>query len=214
MFDFIRRHQRLVLIFLTVLIVPSFVVFGVHGWQEYAADASTIAKVGDQTVTRQEYDSVLRAQTERMQQMFGGAVDPNQINTPEMRAAVLDNLIQQKLLTQETLKKNLSVPDAQVREALLAIPAIAQLRRPDGSIDEAKYAQLLSAQNLTPQRLEAQIRFELASNQLPSSVQASAMLPKTVLERFAQLRAQQTDAAADSGVLRCAQGRLPDARIG
>jgi peptidyl-prolyl cis-trans isomerase D len=193
MFDFIRRHQRLVLIFLTVLIVPSFVVFGVHGWQEYAADAGTIAKVGDQTVTRQEYDSVLRAQTERMQQMFGGAVDASQINTPEMRGAVLDNLIQQKLLTQETLKKHLSVPDAQVREALLAIPAIAQLRRPDGSIDEAKYEQLLSAQNLTPQRLEAQIRFELASNQLPSSVQASAMLPKSVLERFAQLRAQQRE---------------------
>ena len=193
MFDFIRRHQRLVLIFLTVLIVPSFVVFGVHGWQEYAADASTIAKVGDQTVTRQEYDSVLRAQTERMQQMFGGAVDASQINTPEMRGAVLDNLIQQKLLTQETLKKHLAVPDAQVREALLAIPAIAQLRRPDGSIDQAKYEQLLSAQNLTPQRLEAQIRFELASNQLPASVQASAMLPKAVLERFTQLRAQQRD---------------------
>ncbi|MDM8357288.1 SurA N-terminal domain-containing protein [Pandoraea communis] len=195
MFDFIRRHQRLVLIFLTVLIVPSFVVFGVHGLQDYAADASTIAKVGDQTVTRQEYDSVLRAQTERMQQMFGGAVDASQINTPEMRSAVLDNLIQQKLLTQETLKKNLSVPDAQVREALLAIPAIAQLRRPDGSFDQAKYEQLLSAQNLTPQRLEAQIRFELASNQLPASVQASAMLPKAVLDRFAQLRAQQRDVA-------------------
>ncbi|VVD83286.1 Peptidyl-prolyl cis-trans isomerase D [Pandoraea capi] len=196
MFDFIRRHQRLVLIFLTVLIVPSFVVFGVHGWQEYASDAGTIAKVGDQTVTRQEYDSVLRAQTERMQQMFGGAVDASQINTPEMRSAVLDNLIQQKLLTQETLKKNLSVPDAQVRDALLAIPAIAQMRRPDGSIDQAAYEQLLSAQNLTPQRLEAQIRFELASNQLPSSVQASAMLPKTVVDRFAQLRSQQRDVAA------------------
>ncbi|WP_170936144.1 SurA N-terminal domain-containing protein, partial [Pandoraea sp. PE-S2R-1] len=87
----------------------------------------------------------------------------------------------------------LSVTDAQVREALLAIPAIAQLRRPDGSIDQAKYEQLLSAQNLTPQRLEAQIRFELASNQLPASVQASAMLPKAVLDRFAQLRAQQRD---------------------
>ncbi|AJP57772.1 hypothetical protein UC34_13855 [Pandoraea vervacti] len=195
MFDFIRRHQRLVLIFLTVLIVPSFVVFGVHGWQEYASDAGTIAKVGDQTVTRQEYDGTLRAQTERMQQMFGGAVDASQINTPEMRTAVLDNLIQQKLLTQETLKKNLSVPDAQVREALLAIPAIAQLRRADGSIDQAAYERLLSAQNLTPQRLEAQIRFELASNQLPSSVQASAMLPKTVLERFAQLRSQQREVA-------------------
>ncbi|VVD65055.1 SurA N-terminal domain-containing protein [Pandoraea anhela] len=196
MFDFIRRHQRLVLIFLTVLIVPSFVVFGVHGWQEYASDAGTIAKVGDQTVTRQEYDSVLRAQTERMQQMFGGAVDASQINTPEMRSAVLDNLIQQKLLTQETLKKNLSVSDAQVRDALLAIPAIAQMRRPDGSIDQAAYEQLLSAQNLTPQRLEAQIRFELASNQLPSSVQASAMLPKTVLDRFSQLRSQQREVAA------------------
>lgn len=196
MFDFIRRHQRLVLIFLTVLIVPSFVVFGVHGWQEYASDAGTIAKVGDQTVTRQEYDSVLRAQAERMQQMFGGAVDASQINTPEMRTAVLDNLIQQKLLMQETLKKNLSVPDAQVREALLAIPAIAQMRRPDGSIDEAKYEQLLAAQNLTPQRLEAQVRFELASNQLPASVQASAMLPKTVIDRFAQLRAQEREVSA------------------
>ncbi|GAB3628718.1 Peptidyl-prolyl cis-trans isomerase D [Pandoraea terrae] len=196
MFDFIRRHQRLVLVFLTVLIVPSFVVFGVHGWQEYAQDRGTIAHVGDQTVTRQEFDNVLRDQTERMRQMFGGAVDASQINTPELRQAVLDNLIQQRVLTQETLKKNLSVSDEQVREALLAIPAIQQLRKPDGSIDEAAYMQLLAAQNLTPQRLEAQIRFELASRQLPSSVQASAMLPKAVVDRFAQLRAQEREVSA------------------
>lgn len=193
MFDSIRRHQRLALIFLALLIIPSFVLFGVHGWQQFAHDATTVATVGDQKISRQEYDSVVRDQVERMRQMFGGSIDASQINTPALRKSVLDSLIQQRVLAEETQRKYLTASDEQVREAILAIPAVQQLRKADGSIDLKAYEQLLVAQGLTPERFDAQIRFELASRQLPANVLGSALLPKSVAERFIALRAQERE---------------------
>ncbi|MDE2611129.1 MAG: SurA N-terminal domain-containing protein [Burkholderiales bacterium] len=193
MLDSIRRHQRLVLLFLMLLIVPSFVIFGIHGWQDFAQGGNNVATVGGQQITRQEFDNAVQDQVQRMSQMFGDSIDVSKINTPALRQAILDNLIQQRLLTEQMLNKHLTASDAQVREAILAIPAIQQLRRPDGSIDLKAYEQLLAAQRLTPNQLDAQIRYELASRQIPENIQGSAWLPKAVAERFATLRAQQRD---------------------
>lgn len=193
MFDSIRRHQRLALIFLAVLIIPSFVLFGVHGWEQFTHDANTVATVGDQKISRQEYDNNVRDQVERMRQMMGGAVDTTQINTPALRKAVLDGLIQQRVLAEQTVSKYLTAPDAQVREAIMAMPVIQQLRKADGSIDLHAYERLLAQQGLTPDKFDAQVRFELASRQLPDNVEASALLPKSVAERFITLSTQQRD---------------------
>ncbi|PSB92253.1 SurA N-terminal domain-containing protein [Candidatus Pandoraea novymonadis] len=196
MFDFIRRYKRLFLIFLGILIVPSFVLVGIHGFQESSYDRNKIAIVGNQNITRQELDAVLFEQTERMRKIFGEKIDiDHQVDQSEISQAVLDMLINKRLLEQEALKKHLSVSDEQVREALLSIPAITQLRKLDGSFDEAAYSQLLAAQQLTPQRLEEKMRLELTSQQLSSNLQDSVIVPKTVIDRFLEFRMQVREVA-------------------
>jgi hypothetical protein len=68
-------------------------------------------------------------------------------------------------------KKHLTVSDAQIAAAIQSIPAIAQLRTADGKFDEKAYVQLLAAQGMTPEQLDARMRFELPrSNWVAPSV--------------------------------------------
>ncbi len=53
MFDFIRNHTRVLFFFLIVLIIPSFVFFGLQGYTNMDRDqAQVVASVGDIEITQ------------------------------------------------------------------------------------------------------------------------------------------------------------------
>ena len=83
-----------------------------------------------------------------------------------------------------------------LRQAIEAIPAIAQLRGPDGKFDEKAYIQLLAQQGMTPEQLDARMRFELATQQLGGAVGTTAFVPKSLLDRLIAIRDQQRDVQA------------------
>ena len=57
MFEFIRTHTRLVLGFMLLLIIPSFVFFGIDGYSRSVGGANTtVAKVAGLTITRAEWE--------------------------------------------------------------------------------------------------------------------------------------------------------------
>ncbi|MBV8158551.1 MAG: peptidylprolyl isomerase, partial [Dyella sp.] len=112
------------------------------------------------------------------------------------RQAVLDQLIQQRVISEATQKKHLTVSDAQVAAAIQSIPAIAQLRTADGKFDEKAYVQLLAAQGMTPEQLDARMRFELSTQQLGGAVGTTAFVPKSLLDRLIAIRDQQRDVQA------------------
>ena len=57
---------------------------------------------------------------------------------------------------------HLITSDARLARALQDIPAIAALKRPDGSLDTEAYRSLVGAQGLTPEGFEANVRRELS----------------------------------------------------
>ena len=62
MFEFIRTHRRLMQFLLMLVIVPSFALVGISGYQSFGDGANTIAKVGDQVITQQQYEEAQRQQ--------------------------------------------------------------------------------------------------------------------------------------------------------
>ena len=53
MFEFFRTHSRLTLGFLLLLIIPSFVFFGVENYaRSTGGDNAEVAKIDGQTITR------------------------------------------------------------------------------------------------------------------------------------------------------------------
>jgi peptidyl-prolyl cis-trans isomerase D len=200
MFDSIRKHQRVLQGVLLLLILPSFVFFGISGYQNFMSPDVGLASVGGQMISQQEFDQAQRQRLAQMRQVLGDAVDAGMLDTPEARSELLEGLVAQRAMAAEAAARKIAVTDDRVRQTIMAIPG---LTREDGSFDDARYKALLSSQNLTPGGFEARVRSDLALQTLPDALQGSVILPTTVRDALAALQdqtrevRQQRFAAAD-----------------
>ncbi|WP_454721018.1 MULTISPECIES: SurA N-terminal domain-containing protein [Cupriavidus] len=197
MLDFVRNNRRLMLLLLLVLVFPSFVFFGVESYSRFMDSSHDAAKVDGRAITTQEVDNVVRDQSERMRQALGPNYDPRQFEGALARQQVLDQLILQRVVANDVANKHLTVSDAAIQQAIYSIPAIASLpKQADGRLDPKAYLALLAQQGLTPEQLESRMRFDLATQQLGSSIGATAFVPKSLLDRLIAIRDQQRDVQA------------------
>ncbi|WP_116140483.1 SurA N-terminal domain-containing protein [Trinickia diaoshuihuensis] len=193
MLDFFRNHQRLMMLILVLVIVPGLGVLGIQGFRGFFDESANVASVNGHKITRTEFDSAMRQQLDQARQFLGAKFDAKTLDTPARRRDLLDNLIQQRALADETQRAYLTASDDAVRRALLSDPVIASLRKPDGSIDVDRYKQLLAMQGMTPEQYDERVRYGLAIDQIPQSIETTAFTPKSLAERIAQLaEAQRT----------------------
>src|SRR5690606_1852028 len=108
MFDFIRTHQRLMQLVLLVLILPSFVLIGVSGYTNYVSGDHDIVTLADTSITQQEFDQARRNQLQQLQMNSPGGFDPAILDTPQARSALLDSLIDRRLLVEKARKERFS----------------------------------------------------------------------------------------------------------
>jgi peptidyl-prolyl cis-trans isomerase D len=190
MFEFIRTHQRLMQFLLLLLIVPSFALVGISSYKSFGDDANTIAKVGGQAITQQEWESAQRQQLERYRRMMGDKFDQKMFDTPEARQAVLDNLIAQRAVSAEVVKRQLSISDAALQKVITQTPG---LLKEDGTFDMDRYKTLLAAQGMTPEMFDASLRRDLALQQLTGAIEATAITPRAVTARLSDISAQERE---------------------
>lgn len=191
MFESIRKHSKLMQILLFLLIFPSFVLFGIQGYNSFEGQQDVAAKVDGQAISMQQLDAANREEIARLQSMLGGAVDIKQLDTPEQKMRTLDGLIRQRLLQLEARREHLAVTDAQVQQAILQIPQIAALRKPDGGFDVQAYRNLIAAQGMTTAQFEAQVREQLILQQVIGGIAGSVIDSQSLAAHFAAARAQQ-----------------------
>ena len=170
MFDFVRKHTKLLQVLLFLLIFPSFVLFGIQGYDHFSGNGGLAAKVDGVPISMQQLDEAQRNEVARMQQILGPAADIKSLDTPQAKMRTLDGLIHQTLLQVAVRKQHLMVSDGQVQQAILQIPQIAALRKPDGSFDVQAYRQLIAAQGMTTAQFEAQVREQLLLQQAMNGI--------------------------------------------
>ena len=193
MLDFFRNHKRLMMLMLVLVIVPGLGFVGIQGFRNFFDESANVASVNGHKITRAEFDGAMRQQLDQARQFLGAQFDAKMLDTPARRRELLDNLIQQRALADEAQREHLTASDDAVRRALLADPVIASLRKPDGSIDIDRYKQLLAMQGMTPEQYDERVRYGLAMQQIPESIQSSAFTPKSLAERIGELaEAQRT----------------------
>ena len=193
MLDLFRKHNRIAQFLLLLVILPGLGFVGIAGFRGLFDDSANVASVDGQKIPRQVYDAAVRDQLDRMRQILRDAFDAKTFDTPALRRNVLDGLINQRVVADQARKLHLTASDDAVRRALLDIPAIAALRKPDGSIDADQYQALLATQGLTADRLDAQMRATLADQQLTDAIRASSFTPKALAEQLTALSNQQRE---------------------
>ena len=169
MFDFVRKHTRIMQFLLFLLIFPSFVLFGLEGYNSFRDGGASVATVDGQDITQGEWDAAHRNQVERMRSSMPN-VDVKLFDTPEAKYSTLERLVRDRLLQVAANKLRLGASDARLAAELQQNPTIAALRRADGTLDMERYRQLLATQGMSPESFEAQVRGDLASRQVMAGV--------------------------------------------
>ena len=191
MFESIRTHKKYLMAFLMILIVPSFVLWGVDGYTRLSQRSEAVAMIGDQEITREEWDRAHQQQVQRMQQQMPG-IDVKVLDSDGARYGTLENLVRDRVLTAAAQQFHLFASDQRLVDALNRDTTIASLRKADGTLDTEAYRQLLSAQGMTPESFEAGIRSDLSRQQVVAGIQSTAIMPASVanmaLEAFYQRR--------------------------
>jgi peptidyl-prolyl cis-trans isomerase D len=190
MFEFINRHKRLLQILLAVLIIPPFALFGVDFYFRGQDTADQVARVAGSRISQQEFGQALRQREEQLRQMMGGKVDPSMVDNPQIRRAVLNQLIEDRVLYAAAVKSGISVPNAELQSVIGDIPAF---KDGNGKFSPQRYRELLNAQGLSEGRFEADLRKDLIVGRSRDAFAGTAFLPNTVVDRLYRLRQQQRE---------------------
>ena len=174
MFDLIRKHIKIMQILLFILIVPSFVLFGIDGYSKFRDQGDAVAVVDGQKILQTEWDNAHKNEIERIRASMP-SLDPKLLDSPEAKYATLERLVRDRVIAAAATKQNLTASDQRLARDLQENPSIAALRKSDGSLDVERYKQLVGAQGLSPEMFEARVRADIAARQVLAGMGASGM---------------------------------------
>src|SRR3970040_988684 len=189
MFDLVSKHKKLVQIVLFVIFLP-FAFFGIDSYFRGAGVGQAVAKVGDYSISQEEFSRALRERQEALQRMAQGRVDPAMLDSPEVRYATLDGLIQRRLMLDSALRSGVTVSEEQLRN-LIGKQQVFQDEA--GRFSLARYEQYLRSEGMTTVTFEARLRQDILLEQFADGYADTTFVPRAVVERLARLSGQQRE---------------------
>jgi peptidyl-prolyl cis-trans isomerase D len=190
MFEFVHKHRQKIQIILLVLIVPPFALFGVDVYFRDAGPGGAVAKVGDYSISQEEFLRALRERQQAVQRASEGRIDPAMLDNPELRQDVLDALVRRRLLVAQAQKAGVTVGDQQLRAAINEVPVF---RDASGKFSYTQYQAFLKSEGMTPAMFEARLRQDMLIRQVADGYGGSGFVPKAVAGQLQGLLNQQRE---------------------
>ena len=172
MFDTIRNNSKILMGLLFLLIIPSFVLFGVDGYRQFEEKGAVVAKIDGQKINQMEWDAAHQREVDRIRASMPN-LDAKLLGSDEARYATLERMVNDRLMAIASEKQLLVTSNQRLANYLQQDPSIAGLRGADGKLDMDRYRQLAASQGMTPEMLESQVRRDLSQKQVLSALQTS-----------------------------------------
>jgi peptidyl-prolyl cis-trans isomerase D len=148
-----------------------------------------VASVGRGKITQQDFQSAMREQQDRLRTQLGGKVDPAMFETPQMRRAVLDSLVTQRLLAEQAQKAKLVIGNEQLAQFIAGVPSLQE----NGRFSKERYEALVAAQGMSKEMFEARLRQDLAMQQLMLPVTEAGISGQAATSRWLATQLEQRE---------------------
>lgn len=181
MFDFVRKHTKIMMGLMFLLIIPSFVLFGIDGYNRMSEKGAAVARVGGQDINQGEWDAAHKAEADRLRAQMPN-LDAKLLDSPEARYSTLERLVRERVMAQAADQFRLTTSDARLARDLQDDPGIASLRRPDGKLDMERYRQMAASQGMTPEGFEARVRRDLSVRQVEAGLSQTGFAATAVAD--------------------------------
>lgn len=168
-------------IILALIAIP-FALWGVDSYIRHAGDTAVVATVGEQDITQQEFTRMLREQQQRM---------GSQADKPEIRRAILDAMVNQRLLAQQAAEAGLIVPEGLIEGIIAGAPVFQE----NGAFNQKKFDDWLRQQGLTAPRFMARLRDDVLVQQLESGVLDTVSVAAPAVDRLIRANEQRRTVA-------------------
>jgi len=176
-------------IILSLIIIP-FALFGVDYYFKSGGTGDAIAKVEGQSISQQQFNQVLQQQLNELKESMGAnAPDASLLNNPQLRLAVLQKLIDQKVVEHSAKASGLVISDKLVAERIAAIDAFKQ----EGKFSQSVYEQLLKSRGMSPLRFEQELREEMSLQMFQEGVLNTSVVSQVSQDAWAKLASQTRD---------------------
>ena len=190
MFDLLHKHKRVAQIILGLVTLP-FVFFGTYQYFTGRGDQQTVANVGGNKISQQDFDEAMRDQQQRMRQALGASFDADTFDTPQVRYALLEQLVNQRLLENEARAGHLRVTDAQLAQFIAGLPPFQE----NGKFSAERYKEVLASQGMTPLGFEQRVRGDLVLSPLQDPIVNGSFAAHSSVARYLALLDQKREVA-------------------
>jgi len=166
MFDFVRKHTKIMQFVLFLLIVPSFVLVGINGYNNMKEGGEAVAKVGGREILQGEWDAAHKQEVDRLRQSMP-TLDSKLLESPAARYATLERLVRDRVLAAAADDMHLNISEQRLRQLLAADKSLDPFYDANGKLDAQRF---MSATGQTPEQFRAGLVAELSSRQVMAGV--------------------------------------------
>ncbi|MEA1050276.1 SurA N-terminal domain-containing protein [Lamprobacter modestohalophilus] len=181
-----ERAQGWVAWAIIILISIPFAFWGIDSYFGGGAEP-VVASVNGADITERAFNQNVNRTRIQLRDRLGDAYDPALFDDLRIRQQVLERMIRETLLLEDSAAMGLRTSDQAIRAAILSEPAFQQ----DGGFSNAQYEQVLRLQGLTPAAYEDSLRSELLLSQLPRAIRETAFVTDALADRSASLVHQE-----------------------
>jgi len=182
-------NKRIVKLLFALFLVVPFGLFGIDFYFRTPVGGDTLASVGRARIGQQEFDQALRNQTDLYRRQLRGQFDPAIMENPEVRGAVLEGLVSQKLLAIGAERAGIRMGDKQLAEKIYSEPFF----QVEGRFNRERYEQIAKAEGITPVGLDERLRQNFREQQFRGGITDTAIVPRSMLDNFIRLSGQSRE---------------------
>ncbi len=173
MFDFFRKYNKIVMVFLFLLIIPSFVLFGVERYQGNGADEK-VAIVDGTPITKPEWDQQHRVEVDRIRQQ-NPSIDAALLDSDIARYTTLERMVRDRVLAAAASKSNLTISEGRLSQIFASDPGLKSfIVTDDKGVAKFDREAFIRATGRTPEQQMAATSADLTSQQVLLGVSGSA----------------------------------------
>lgn len=209
MITWMQRKRKYLVVTIWVSVI-AFVGAGFVGWGAYdfnADRASSVAKVGERTITVQEYQMAYANYFNFYNNMLGGGLTQEKADQMGLEAMVLENIINETLILAYADEIGLRASKYEIKNALSTDPAFQK----NGVFDKETYYRVLKQSQLKTKDYESNLQRQI----LLSKTQDILNLKPTQIEKelFASSMFMKSRLAVDIIYLNKDEGKVSEEEI-
>jgi peptidyl-prolyl cis-trans isomerase D len=176
-----EKTQGIIATIILSLVVIPFALWGTYSYFQGSTNVN-VATVDGTKISQQTYRQAL-------DRLIGSNIRPEILQSPEFKRQVLDNLIEQTLLVQNSSDQGYRVSDAELARM---IRDETQFKR-DGRFDPSLYEAVLRREGLTEQSFEQRLRTVQIASQIETGFRESALPLASEKDALLRLWLQQRE---------------------